>query len=88
MIKVDGFDDAIIGIEYHSDRLVYSMRKMIEIELEATEWDEEDRDPEDDPWTEVYDHLSFNVWGAYVGEDTPIYVNDLTDLEDLDDEQK
>lgn len=31
LLKIDGFDDAIIGIEEHSMRLVYSVKKCIEI---------------------------------------------------------
>lgn len=88
MIKADGFDDAILGTDYASGRIIYSMSKMIEIELKATEMDPDEIDPEDDPFTEVVDHLSFNVWGAYVGEMTPIYLNDLNDVQDILDEFK
>ena len=28
-------------------------------------------------WEEAIEYLEFNVWGAYVGEQTPIYVNDI-----------
>lgn len=65
-LKADGFDDAVIGICYASNRLIYSSMKMIQImvsqgmtELEAIEF------------------FDFNIGGAYVGENTPIYNNDL-----------
>lgn len=66
-LKADGFDDAIIGIDDHSMRLIYSVSKCIEILMDEGMSDE-------DAW----DHFNFNTKCAYVGEQTPIWcVDDL-----------
>lgn len=65
-LKADGFDEAIIGIDDSTMRLIYSVSKCIEI-LERT-MDEE----------EAVEYFDFNVKGAYMGEKTPIWcVDDL-----------
>ncbi len=64
LLFADGFDDAIIGLECNNYRVVYSKQKMIEI-LDG-EMDFED----------IIEHLEFNVWGAYMGCKTPMYIND------------
>lgn len=66
-LKADGFDEAIIG---HADgfmepKLVYSVSKCIEI-LER-----------DMSWEDAMEHFTFNVSGAYVGEQTPIWCWDI-----------
>lgn len=61
----DGFDEAIIGIDSKSDRVIYSILKCIEIlkkdmnELDAIEY------------------FYYNVEGSYVGEKTPIWCDDF-----------
>ena len=61
LLKVDGFDDAIIGVS--SDiRIVYSLDKMIEILMEHMN--------EDD----AIEYFYFNIEGAYLGDKMPIYV--------------
>lgn len=62
----DGFDDAIIGVETVSERVVYSKNIMIDILIDEG-MDEID----------AIEHLEYNVWGAYVGEHTPIYVEEI-----------
>jgi hypothetical protein len=64
LLFADGFDDAIIGLECSNYRVVYSKQKMIEI-----------LDGEMD-FQEIIKHLEFNVWGAYMGCKTPMYIND------------
>ena len=64
-LKADGFDDAIIGVEPSSMRLVYNMDAMLNILISDEEMTEED----------ALEHLDYNVYGAYVGEKTPIYIN-------------
>lgn len=65
IVKADGFDDAIIGVDETSMRLIYSIQKCINIlknnmtEEEATE------------------HLDFNVINSYIGEKTPIWCMDV-----------
>ncbi len=61
----DGFDDAVIGLDEQSGRLVYSISKCIEC-LVKDGMTEED----------ALEHFSFNVSGAYVGDQTPIWCND------------
>ena len=62
----DGFDDAIIGLNESNMTIVYSISKCIHI-LVAQGIDE----------GEAVEHLYFNTIGAYIGEKTPIWVNDL-----------
>jgi hypothetical protein len=64
-LKADGFDDAVIGFDEHSLRLIYSMSKCLDILME-------DMSDED-----ALEHFYYNVSGAYVGEQTPIWCNDL-----------
>lgn len=60
----DGFDEAIIGIEESSMRLIYSVSKCLEILMR--DMSEED----------AIEHFSFNVIGSYVGKKTPIWCED------------
>jgi hypothetical protein len=61
----DGFNDAVIGLDEQSGRLAYSVSKCIAI-LKKDGMTEED----------ALEHFSFNVSGAYVGDQTPIWCND------------
>ena len=63
ILKADGFDAAIIGMDALAERIIYDKRKMIEILSE--EMSEED----------AIDFLEYNTWNAYVGEHTPIYMD-------------
>ncbi len=62
----DGFDEAILGIDPLSGKVVYSRRKCIEALIE------EGMDFED-----AIDFLEFNTFNAYIGENTPIFIDDL-----------
>ena len=64
-LKADGFDDAIIGVDESSMRLIYSVYACIAILMQ--EMSEE----------EAHEYFSYNVSGSYVGEKTPIWCNDL-----------
>ena len=67
MMKVDGFDEAIIGIAQRcgsEDVLAYDAEKCVEILVEKDDMTQE----------EAMDYFLFNVSGAYVGEGTPIFV--------------
>jgi hypothetical protein len=66
LLFADGFDDAIIGLDTLSLRVVYSKQEMIEILVN------EDMTPED-----AIEFLEYNTWNAYVGEQTPIYVDQI-----------
>jgi hypothetical protein len=66
ILKADGFDEAIIGIETNEMRLIYSVSKCIQILC---------RDMNEEDAVEFFD---FNVRGSYVGDKTPIWcVDDL-----------
>jgi len=67
ILKADGFDDAVIGIEEGSMRLIYSVRRCIEILITYEEMTLED----------ALEHFSYNVSGSYVGEKTPIWCEDM-----------
>jgi hypothetical protein len=61
----DGYDKAILGLS-DNGQLVYSKEIMLELFME------ENKDlSEEDAW----EFLEFNTFCAYVGEQTPIYVN-------------
>ena len=63
-LKVDGFDDAVIGTDYKSLRLVYSIERIIQILIERDNMDME----------EAIEFFDFNIGNAYVGEMTPLFV--------------
>ena len=65
LLIADGFDDAVIGIDESSMRVIYSVAKCLYI-LE--------RDME---MIDAIDYFEFNVRGAYVGEKTPIWCEDF-----------
>lgn len=64
-LLADGFNDAVIGVEESSMRLIYSVSKCIEI-LISENMTEED----------AIEYFEFNVICAYVGEKTPIWCGD------------
>lgn len=63
-LKADGFDDAIIGVDESSMRLIYSVKKCIEILCK------------DMSYEDALEHFEFNVSGSYVGDKTPIWCLD------------
>ena len=68
-LKADGFDDAIIGVEQNTMRLIYSVKKCIEIlVLEGMSVEE------------AIEYFDFNTKGSYVGEKTPIWCDDMFEL--------
>ncbi len=61
----DGFNGAILGVDEKSMRLIYSTTKCIEILME--DMSEE----------EAFEYFYYNVSGAYMGEKTPIFCDDI-----------
>jgi hypothetical protein len=60
----DGFDEAIIGVDQPSMRLIYSVTKcLIALQREMSQED-------------AREYFEFNVSGAYMGEKTPIWCMD------------
>ena len=62
---MDGFDDCIIGVtdDFGTIRVVYSVDKMIESLMS-----------EGDSYADAREYLEFNTLTAWVGDNTPIYV--------------
>jgi len=76
MLKADGFDEAVIGIGVRcgqKDLIVYDSAKCIKILM--------DRDGMD--FEEASEFFSFNTVGAWVGDETPIFVEKMT-MKDID----
>jgi hypothetical protein len=67
ILKADGFDSAVIGIDSNSLRLIYSVKKCIEILMNEESMSHED----------AIDYFDYNVSSAYVGEKTPIWCRDM-----------
>lgn len=68
IMKADGFDEAIIGTDYRTDRIVYSIYKCVKILMKRDRM----------AFDEALEFLEFNTFSAYVGEGTPIFVDDIT----------
>tara|TARA_R110000868_G_scaffold104290_3_gene287244 strand:+ start:738 stop:977 length:240 start_codon:yes stop_codon:yes gene_type:complete len=64
ILKADGFDEAILGIDEGTMRLIYSKSKCIEILCR------------DMPEEDAMEYFDYNVAGSYVGEQTPIWCLD------------
>lgn len=64
ILKAEGFDEAILGYDELSGRLIYSVQKCLDILVE------------DMSYEDALEHFSFNISGAYVGEKTPIWCVD------------
>tara|TARA_R110002049_G_scaffold58499_3_gene159003 strand:- start:705 stop:947 length:243 start_codon:yes stop_codon:yes gene_type:complete len=65
LLKIDGFDNAIIGVEESVEqKLIYDIDKIAEILITRDQMTEDD----------AYEYISFNITSAYVGEKTPILV--------------
>lgn len=72
MLKMDGLDDAIVGMAdvwfpdgswvRTVERLIYSGEKIVEVLMERDGMTKE----------EAYEFVDFNIAGAYMGNDTPI----------------
>jgi hypothetical protein len=66
-LTADGFDAAIVGLTESGDvRVVYDYETCVRV-LMADGMSEED----------AIEHMSFNVMGSYVGEQTPIFIRSL-----------
>lgn len=63
LLKANGLDDAVIGICFATQRLIYDVDKCVRIVMERDGMTTE----------EAMQFLAFNTFGAYVGEQTPIW---------------
>jgi hypothetical protein len=65
LLFADNLDGAIIGIEQDTFRIVYSRKKVIKILTKQM-----------GNRYEAMEFAEFNIFDAYVGEQTPIWVDD------------
>ena len=75
MLKADGLDGAIIGIGERcgqEDILVYDVGKVIDILIQRDGMN----------YDEAHEFFSYNIVGAWHGEETPIWVRTYTEDED------
>lgn len=77
----DGLDEAIIGYEELSGKVIYDIDKCIEIlarDMEVSPDDLEDGMTEDDAkYNLAREYFEYNTLGAYVGEQTPIFIHQV-----------
>jgi len=70
LLKADGFDEAVLGVVFDNMnavvRLAYSRCKCLEILMTRDGMTED----------EALEYFEFNVEGAYMGEKTPVWVDD------------
>jgi hypothetical protein len=66
LLFADGFDDCIVGVteDFGPARVIYCINKMIDTLMENDSLS----------WHDAVEYLEFNTFGAYVGEQTPIYM--------------
>ena len=67
LMTADGFDDAVIGIDVNSTRIIYSVKRCVEILCVRDEMDLD----------EAIEFFEYNVYGSYHGPKTPIWCEDL-----------
>jgi hypothetical protein len=65
ILSADGLDDALIGMCSRTGRYIYSSEKCIEILAKEM------------PPEEALEYFYFNTAGAYVGEGTPIFMEEV-----------
>lgn len=67
LLLADGFDDAVIGIDESTMRIIYSSGKCIEILMLQSEM----------LLDQAVEFFECNVKGSYVGDKTPIWCEDM-----------
>ncbi len=72
-VKADGYDEAIVGVDSDSLRLIYDRNKAIEILVKQFRKHVEGED-EGDLYTDALEYFEFNVEGAK-GEGYPIWAD-------------
>lgn len=65
-LRMDGLDEAIIGVDARSNLLIYSLTLIQDVLMDKYEMSAED----------AIEYYSFNILGAWVGERTPIICDD------------
>jgi hypothetical protein len=82
VLRADGFDDCIIGVSTpapsEEHRVVYDADRIIKKLADSFI---ADGMGEDEAHGAAVEHFEYNIAGAYVGPQTPIYVIRITDQE-------
>ena len=67
-LMADGFEEALIGFgtRFNNPVTIYDLNKCIDILIKRDGMSQE----------EAMEYMDFNVLGAYVGEETPIFLGD------------
>ena len=73
ILVADGLDAALVGFDDAQQRAVYSKNKIVGILMERDGM----------AWEAAVEFMDFNVTGAYLGEGTPIFMDEM-DREELD----
>jgi len=63
----EGLDDAILGVETRSRRIIYSIQAVLNVFMSR----------DDMSYDDALEFFDFNIGDAYMGEQTPIWCNDL-----------
>jgi hypothetical protein len=66
---VDGFNDAIIGVDEVNLRVVYDIDEIINILMR-----------DEMTFDDAFDYYDYNIAGSYVGEKTPVFVRTILEL--------
>ena len=61
-MKADGYDEAVVGIDALSHRVIYSIRVVVDILVKQGM-----------SFDEAMEYFEYNMQGAYVGARTPIW---------------
>lgn len=75
-LLVDGFDEAIIGMAERINLgpvVAYDTNKIIKILAD----DMDDELDEESKIVLAYEYFEFNILGAWVGDNTPIFINKI-----------
>jgi hypothetical protein len=75
MIRLTGFDEAIVGRGYaigQDEFFVYSEEKILEILM---------RDDEEMTMEDAIEHMEYNIKGGYFGEGNPVFVSEISVFE-------
>ncbi len=68
IMQADGFEEALIGTDWRTGRMIYSAKKCVKILMKRDRME----------FDEALEFLEFNTFCAYVGEGTPIFLDDIT----------
>jgi hypothetical protein len=66
---VDGFNDAIIGVDEVNLRVVYDIDEIINILMR-----------DEMTFDDAFEYYDYNIAGSYVGEKTPVFMRKIIEL--------